>query len=145
MPAIRRAQTTDKRSVESLYSIVTGAALSLTDVEWRQFVAQGGILVAEKENQIVGFGGIDLTAKEQLRWLYLRPQFRSSGVGSRILAELEKLAWRSGTQSIRLHSTPNAVEFYLKHGYTPVPEHEQFGHDHDGLEMIKVRTNCISP
>ncbi len=140
MTTIRPAQTSDKVPIESLYFTVTGCALSLSDDEWRLLVASEGILVAEGHDQIVGFGGTDITAREQIRWLFLLPQFQRSGIGSRILAELEELIWRSGTSTIRLHSTPNAVDFYTKRGYTEVPEQEQFGHNHDGVEMVKIRS-----
>ena len=98
-----------------------------------------GIVIAEVLDRVIGFGGIDTTAREHLRWLYLLPEYQRSGVGSTILSELEHVAWTSGLQSIRLHATPNAVQFYSKRGYTPVPHNQQLVHDHEGVEMMKVR------
>ena len=136
---IRRATLLDKPSIEGVYATIVGTSLVLDDEEWSRWFSQAGILVAEENNRIIGFGGIDVTAEEQLRWVYLLPEFQRGGVGSRILHELETMAWSSGLQSIRLHSTPGAVQFYAKRGYTRVPDHEHLGHDHDGVEMVKLR------
>ena len=139
MVTIRRATLLDRSSVESVYATVVGTSLGLSDEEWRRWLAIDGIVVAEENNQVIGFGGIDVTAGEQLRWVYLLPEFQRSGIGSKILHELETVAWTSGLRSIRLHANPDAIEFYSRHGYAPIPDHEQIGHDHDGVEMVKQR------
>jgi GNAT superfamily N-acetyltransferase len=139
MVTIRRATLLDRPSIEGVYATVAGTSLVLGDDEWRRWFSLGGILVAEENSRVIGFGGIDVTAEEQLRWMYLLPEFQRGGVGSRILDELETLAWSSGLQSIRLHSTPGAIQFYAKRGYTRVPDQKQLGHDHEGVEMVKLR------
>jgi GNAT superfamily N-acetyltransferase len=139
MVTIRRATLLDRPSVESVYASVVGTPFVLSDDEWRRWIGLDGVVVAEENNRVIGFGGIDVTAEEQLRWVYLLPEFQRGGVGSRILHELESMAWSSGLPSIRLHSTPGAVQFYAKRGYTRVPDQEQLGHDHDGVEMVKLR------
>jgi len=141
---IRSASAIDKNAIEKLYAVTTGTSLSLSDEEWYRWIDLQGVVIAELANQVIGFGGIDVTAREQLRWLYLLPEHQGAGFGSRILQELEQIAWRNGLQSIRLHSTPGAVQFYAKLGYTRVPTHEQFGHDHDGVEMVKFRPDVVS-
>jgi GNAT superfamily N-acetyltransferase len=139
MVTIRRATLLDRSSVESVYATVVGSPFLLSDDEWRRWLGLDGIVVAEESNRVIGFGGIDVTADEQLRWVYLLPEFQRSGIGSKILHELETVAWTSGLRSIRLHATPGAIEFYSRSGYARIPDHEQFGHDHDGVEMVKQR------
>ena len=139
MVTIRHATLLDKPSIEGVYATVVGTSLVLADDEWRRWFSLAGMVVAEEDNRVIGFGGIDVTAEEQLRWMYLLPEFQRGGVGSRILHELETLAWSSGLQSIRVHSTPGAIQFYAKRGYTRVPDQEQLGHDHEGVEMVKLR------
>lgn len=139
MVKIRCATALDKQSIERVYASVVGTSLDLSSDEWRRWLNLAGIVVAVDDDQVIGFGGIDITAKEQLRWIYLLPEFQRGGVGSKILAELENVAWSNGLQAIRLHATPAAVDFYAKHGYTRVPDRQRFGHDHDGVEMIKLR------
>jgi GNAT superfamily N-acetyltransferase len=138
MVTIRRATLLDRPSIESVYATVVRTSLVLSEDEWRRWFGLAGILVAEENSRVIGFGGIDVTAEEQLRWMYLLPEFQRGGVGSKILHELETLAWSSGLRSIRLHSTPGAVQFYARRGYTRVPDQEQLGHDHAGVEMVKL-------
>jgi GNAT superfamily N-acetyltransferase len=122
-----------------VYTSVVGTSLDLSSDEWRRWLNLEGIVVAVDDDRVIGFGGIDIRAKEQLRWIYLLPEFQRGGVGSKILNELENVAWRSGLQAIRLHAAPAAVDFYSKRGYTRVPDQQRFGHDHEGVEMIKLR------
>lgn len=134
---IRTATIEDKKSIQQIYRAVSGAHADET--HWDQLIRAGGIVVAQTAAEIIGFGGIDVRAPEQMKWLYLLPQYQRSGIGSRILQRLERIGWDAGLNSIRLHSAPAAVEFYRKHGYAAVEPAEQIGHDHEGLEMVKER------
>ena len=136
---IRIATFKDRNSIEQVYRASAGTGLSLPEAEWTRWVKNQGLVVAEVDDHLVGFGGIDVNAKEQLKWLYLTPEFQGRGIGSKLLGELEEIGWRSGLKSIRLHSTPNSQSFYRKSGYSAVAFEAQFGHDHDGIEMIKGR------
>lgn len=95
--------------------------------------------MAEAEGCIIGFGGIDVNATEQLKWLYLLPQHQGVSIGSQLLRQLESIGWEAGLNSIRLHSAPGAVEFYRRHGYRPVVSVDEIGHDHEGVEMMKSK------
>lgn len=60
------------------------------------------------------------------------PSFRNRGIGSRLLAELERLAMQRGRSSIELdvdEQNTHAVEFYQQRGYRTVFSHHfyQFG------------------
>jgi GNAT superfamily N-acetyltransferase len=131
---IRIATIADEEFVQQIYQSFTGA-----DGQWDQLIEDGGVVVAESAGQIIGFGGIDVKAAEQLKWLYLLPQSQRFGVGSQILQRLEQIGWDAGLSAIRLHAAPGADEFYRKHGYAEVESNDQIGHDHDGLEMMKER------
>jgi len=87
----------------------------------------------------IGFGGIDFDATEQIRYVYVEPEYQQSGlcVGLRILRTLEAAARQKGIALLRLHSTPNAVGFYEKAGYSAVEPEDTIGHDHPGVEMVK--------
>jgi GNAT superfamily N-acetyltransferase len=136
---IRIATFRDRNSIEQVYSASAGTCLSLTQAEWTRWIKNNGLLVAEFDGYLVGFGGIDVNAEEQLKWLYLTPEFQGRGIGSKLLGELEEIGWRCGLKAIRLHSTPNSQSFYRRSGYSPVAIEAQFRHDHDGVEMIKTR------
>src|SRR4051812_48903081 len=61
---------------------------------------------------------------------------RKDGTGSKLLRALEEEAKRRGVTGIILHAQVYALEFYKKHGYTPVgTEFEEAGMPH--LEMHK--------
>lgn len=97
------------------------------------------IFIAEVEETPIGFGGIDFEAVEQIRWVYVLPEYQRSRlrVGLRILKTLEEVARQRGLASIRLHSTPGSVAFYEKAGYSAVQPEHAVGHDHPGVEMTK--------
>src|SRR5688572_22942111 len=57
------------------------------------------VLVAEREFTLVGFGQMDLVLGE-LEALYVAPEESGHGVGSRLLASLEALAWQAGVAGV---------------------------------------------
>ena len=136
---IRLAKTADIESIHRIYHAAVGAHADATETHWDQLIRAGSVLVAQTENQIIGFGGIEVTAIEQVKWLYLVPQYQRAGVGSELLKILEHIGWEAGHRSLRLHAAPAAVNFYRKNGYADVPAADQIGHDHDGVEMMKAR------
>jgi GNAT superfamily N-acetyltransferase len=136
---IRRAKTEDQESIQQIYLSFVGPQANQNESSWEQLIRAGGLFVAQAESVIIGFGGIDLHAAEQLKWLYLLPGYQRAGLGSRLLQRLEKTGWEAGLSFLRLHAAPAAVEFYRKHGYRVVAEVEQIGHDHEGVEMYKER------
>ncbi len=141
MFAIRTAKLGDKKALEQIYGAAGDSQLTLDDEYCDRLLQIGGLVVAEADGRIIGFGAIDVNETEQLKWLYLRPEHQRTGTGSQILGRLEEIAWKAGLSSIRLHSAPGAVEFYLRRGYSMVAEIGTIGHDHDGVEMIKVRSH----
>jgi GNAT superfamily N-acetyltransferase len=135
---IRVATSKDRNRIEHVYRASGASSFLLDEAEWNRWINSKGLLVAEINDRIVGFGGIDVNAKEQLKWLFLLPEFQGRGIGSKLLEELEEVGWRCGLRSIRLHSTPPSEMFYRKAGYAPVAV-DEVHHDHDGIEMIKIR------
>jgi GNAT superfamily N-acetyltransferase len=139
MPSVfrlRPATTEDTESIQRVYSYIVGPPTG-QERTWSRLIEAGWLVVAEMEGDVIGFGGIDIEAVEQLKWLYVLPEHQGNGIGSKILEELERVGWSSGLSAIRLHAAPNAVEFYRRHGYRPVTEDDQLAHDHEGVAMIK--------
>ncbi len=136
---IRPASTEDKESIRQIYISSVGPEASVDETHWDRLIRAGAMLVAQFEQQVVGFGGIDVDATVQIKWLYLRPQHQRAGVGSEILQRLELLGWEAGLKALRLHSAPGTVNFYLRHGYREVGRAQEIRHDHDGVEMVKKR------
>ena len=139
MSEIRIAQPEDKETIQRIYREVIGPHVDQDEARWDRLIQQGGLVVAQVEGRIIGFGGIDVNDAEQVKWLYLLPQHQGAGFGSEILQRLESIGWEAGLDSVRVHSAPEAVNFYRRHGYRLVETAAQMGHDHEGVEMMKER------
>jgi ribosomal protein S18 acetylase RimI-like enzyme len=135
---LRPAAVEDNESIQRIYCCIVGPPTG-QERTWRRLIQKGYMVVAQVDSYVAGFGGIDLEAVEQLKWLYVLPEYQGSGIGSKILKELEGIGWSNGLSAIRLHAAPAAVEFYRRHGYRRIQVRDQVVHDHDGVEMIKDR------
>jgi len=136
---IRAATNEDQESIQQIYISFVGVQANQIEACWEQLIRAGGLLVAQAEGVIVGFGGVDLQAAEQLKWLYILPEYQGIGLGSQLLQHLEAIGWEAGLKLLRLHAAPASVEFYRKRGYRDVGDEELIGHDHEGVEMWKER------
>lgn len=135
---IRPAGVSDKESIKRIYYCMVGPPAGQESV-WERLFQAGGLLVAERDHDVVAFGGIDVRSTEQLKWLYVLPEFQQTGIGRRLLAELEAIGWSAGVTALRVHAAPGAEVFYARSGYVRVDPSEQVNHDHEGVEMIKRR------
>ena len=134
---LRLATAADLESIQRLYSYVIGPPTG-QERTWSRLISEGCIVIAEVGGQIAGFGGIDTNAVEQLKWLYVMPEYQSAGVGTELLKQLEEIGWSRGLSAIRLHAAPGAFLFYRKHGYREM-ERDDVSHDHEGITMVKER------
>lgn len=55
--------------------------------------------------------------------VYVRPEIAREGVGSALLAELERVAHERGIETLGLWASLPALPFYLAQGYERVAEH----------------------
>lgn len=135
--SVRLATAEDLESIQRVYSYVIGPPTG-QERNWSRLISGGSMVVAEVERQIAGFGGLDSDAVEQLKWLYVMPEYQGAGVGAEILKQLEEIGWSRGLRAIRLHAAPGAFLFYRRHGYREV-ERDDVAHDHKGIMMSKDR------
>jgi ribosomal protein S18 acetylase RimI-like enzyme len=77
------------------------------------------LMFKEPDGQAVAVGRLHFNSPEeaQVRYMAVDPEWDRSGLGSRILQELEAEARKRGAQQMVLNSRDNAVGFYEKHGY----------------------------
>ncbi len=77
------------------------------------------ILVALIEDEMIGFGMIDLPygGVSFLRWLGVKKEFQKKGAGKQIVLEWEKLARNFGCHKIELATHITTVGFYQKLGF----------------------------
>lgn len=106
-------------------------------------------VVAEVDGQVRGFGELRFEPGEHLeadvdaevRAMYVHPEVARQGVGSALLAELERAGRDAGFERLGLWASRNAVPFYESHGYEHVTEHRhEFGGEVPGraVEMRGV-------
>ena len=139
MLKIRRASPEDRKSVREIYASVAGKGATFDEAHLDRLIRDGGVLVAEEAAGVIGFGSIEVSAAEHIKWLYILPEHQRGRVGSELLKQLERMGWEAGLTSIRLHAASGAVGFYQRNGYREVAAGEEVGHDHDGVEMVKER------
>lgn len=133
MTTIRAAGLDDIESIGQIYTAASGANRKIND--WQRLIAAGGLFLAEFDNKLAGFGAIDVQASEQIKYIYVAPQFQNAGIGAKLLDRLETIGRIAGLQTITLLATPPAVAFYRRAGYNPVESESH--HDHDGVMMRK--------
>lgn len=105
---------------------------------WQSLLATGGLLVAEDDDsEVIGFGTVDVSADEQIKQLYVLPEYQGRRVSSMLLARLEEVAGKSGLYEVVLHAAPGAVAFYSRAGYNAISPDADSVHDHDGVMMSK--------
>ncbi len=86
---------------------------------YRGVLRRGGVVIAEDDAQVVGFGQIDLPNGE-IQAVYVAPEAQGQGVGAALLAHLEQLASGQGTSRLTLKATINAECFYAARGWRTI-------------------------
>jgi DNA-binding MarR family transcriptional regulator/GNAT superfamily N-acetyltransferase len=85
----------------------------------------GLLLVARLQGKPVGCGALKLHGKApaELKRMWLAGSIRGLGVGARMLAELERRAWKAGARVVRLETNralTEAIALYRRSGYVEV-------------------------
>ena len=95
------------------------APLPITDERLRHFLENRDAeirLVAELDGEPVGIGAIVVSSSE-LRACYVLPGAARRGVGTAIVAEIERIARDCGLNELHLESSVTAEPFYAALGY----------------------------
>lgn len=72
--------------------------------------------VAVEDEEIIGLAGFN-TKSGTLSGIFVKPERKGSGIGSKLLEKIEKVAKENGIGSLEVPSSLDAVEFYRKNGY----------------------------
>ena len=93
------------------------------------------VIVAEEDGNLAGFGRVELDTGV-LSAVYVHPDYARDGVGSSLLSHLESEARTAGLDSLTLHASLNATDFYEVNGYHRVEtvKHEVIG----GVKLVCV-------
>jgi putative acetyltransferase len=80
-------------------------------------IAAGDVVLAVSESSELGWGS---SSRNYISGIYVRSSSGRIGVGRAIMSRLESDIMKRGYECATLDSSPNAVGFYVKLGYTPV-------------------------
>lgn len=88
----------------------------------------GVLFLARADGEPAGLGGVRHldTPTAEVKSMYVLPAFRGTGLGRRIVAELESVARERGCDSIRLDTSAyltSAVALYRSAGYAEVSDY----------------------
>ena len=96
--------------------------------------------VAEGKNGIDGVAGYQKQSGS-LAGIFVDPELKESGIGSRLMKKLENDARSLGLEQMETLASLEAVEFYRKNGYTVEESKKQ---DIEGKEIgVKVMTKDL--
>jgi putative acetyltransferase len=110
----------------------------------------GHFVVAERAGDLLGFGSLsydtpeeyEANADAEVTGVYIHPSVAREGVGTELLAALERAARNRGVETIGLSASHNAVGFYEGHDYERVRtyEHELSSEESTGVtgEIIEM-------
>lgn len=115
------------RHIVDFYAPILGtdAARSQVETWWsdaaiRPAIAAGGVVVAERNDQIVGVAQVDVSMTPPMVWkLYVDPALRGQGLGPRLLDAVRSLLPPDATTVGIEHFTANvrAGHFYEREGF----------------------------
>ena len=98
--------------------------LHFTPEQLAQEYDQLHLAAFDDTGRLVGY--INLTPQEghviQMRQVAISPTLQGSGIGTKMVAESEKIAIARGYSKMMLHARDTAVPFYLRLGYQVVGE-----------------------
>ncbi len=101
------------------------------------------VVIARIDGQAIGCGCFKPFDNEtvEIKRVFLQKNFRSNGIADVILKELEKWAAELGFRSAVLETgkgQPEAIRFYTKQGYTPIPNYGQYVGNENSVCMQKM-------
>ena len=121
--AVRLATVDDISAMHKVRMSVRENQLSdptrVTEDDYRLFIEQRGRgWVYESDNDIVGFGVVDLVDRN-IWALFVDPQHEGKGIGSALLNAMVAHAFEAGSGSLWLTTTPGtrAERFYRQSGW----------------------------
>lgn len=96
--------------IESMYDYFSSRNLVKISTRRRTYVFV-------QEDEIQGTGSL---RGNNVRSVFVNPDFHNLGIGRELMKHLEKLVKRSGYRTIELFSSVTAFEFYRKLGYKKI-------------------------
>ncbi len=106
--------------------------------------------VVRHDGMPAGCGGIKLFGTDygEIKRMYVRPQYRKLGLGTRMLQHLAHYAWQRGVTLLRLETgihQPEALASYERFGFRRIPPFGNYREDPVSLCYEKRLTGAAMP
>ncbi len=115
----------------SLEQVNVWASGNVDTKKWDDNYTETYTIVAEIDNDIVGFGNIDIDG--YLDMLYVHKDYQNQGIATEIVNNLEAYAKENRVEAITTFASITALPFFEKRGYKKVKENTV---KIDGVRMI---------
>lgn len=97
--------------------VIARVAQSFSPAAVRKLLESRMVLVATKGEDVVGTASLDGAV---VRTVFVSPAVQGLGVGTRLMAEIERIAHIKGVTLLTVPSSVTAQEFYTKLGFKAV-------------------------
>jgi putative acetyltransferase len=147
MIELRRTNSSNKDFIELVKLL--DADLRIKDGDDHAFYNQfnkidaiNHVIVAFSDDIAVGCGAFKPYTEQavEIKRMFVHPDFRGRGIAQQILKDLEKWATEIGYQSCVLETgqkQPDAIQLYLKTGYSRIPNYGQYEGIENSICMMK--------
>lgn len=130
---IRRARPSENEAVQALVQAIADETFAYLFPTSQVPIGESNWLSAWLAISEEGIVGVTMTQAEWVSDLWVRRDFRKTGIGGKLLAHAESEIRRRGYNTLHLRvveTNTRAVEFYRSHGWRVLREfsHEKFGH-----------------
>ena len=128
--AFRAVRLEALRDAPEAFGSTADASERLSEIDWRQRLAERAVFVAIDDDRAVGLvSGIasDHRGVAELISMWVRPDWRRHGVGGRLVETVIEWAGEDGFESVRLwvaDGNDDAERLYARHGFKRTGERQ---------------------
>ena len=101
---------------------------------WRNVLHHQVVIIAEKNNKMVGYGTLD--KGNYIDFFYIHKDFQRQGIADKILAQIEFQAQKLGASHLSSDVSITARPFFEKKGFTVLKEQQNI---RKGIELINYK------
>jgi|SRR6218665_284797 len=101
---------------------------------WNNMIKNQLVIIAEKNNKIVGYGTLD--NGNYIDFFYIHKDFQGQGIANHILAQIETHAKKTGTIRLSSDVSITARPFFEKKGFQVLKEQKNI---RNGVELINFK------
>lgn len=104
---------------------------------YRKMIIDNPFYVIDAQGVLVASGYLDLNAAS-VEAIFTLPGYTGKGLASQIIAAIKDEASARGIARLTLEATPNAADFYLRHGF------EWLGESMHPSAMARAELRCVN-